>query len=141
MQSNVKHQSQTEPKFAVVVVGVGQVGSCWLEKFGPTLPPSAMVHSRHNSRNPLTVTAIEKLQSEGLIPLVLDLTASETVSRCYPEWIAAGADIISANKYAGAADSAFYQQVKTALKKHRRQWLYAATVGRGASAADGARVL
>lgn len=125
------HVSQTEAKFAVVVVGVGQVGSCWLEKFAPMLPSTAKVHSRHNSRNPLTVTAIEQLQREGLIPLVLDLTASKAVSRCYPEWIAAGADIISANKFAGAAEYEFYQQVKAALKKHRRQWLYAATVGAG----------
>ncbi|MDN7127409.1 hypothetical protein J6I75_11345 [Pseudidiomarina sp. 1APP75-27a] len=131
MRSSVKRQSKTESKFALLVVGVGQVGSCWLENFAPQLPASAVVTSTHNSRNPLTLADIEQQRSKGRIPLVLDLTASEAVSRCYPDWIGAGADIVSANKYAGAAPSEFYQEVKAALEKHQRQWLYAATVGAG----------
>ncbi|WP_301721522.1 hypothetical protein [Pseudidiomarina terrestris] len=127
----MKRQSKTEPQFALLVVGVGQVGSCWLENFAPQLPASAVVTSTHNSRNPISLADIELQQSKGRQPLVLDLTASEAVSRCYPDWIGAGADIISANKYAGAADYEFYHKVKTALQTHERQWLYRATVGAG----------
>lgn len=131
MRTTAEYQPLEGPQFAILVVGVGQVGSCWLSEFAPTLPPNASVHSTHNSRNPLTTADIKKLKSRGLTPLVLDLTASEEVSRCYPEWIRAGADIISANKYAGAADTAFYTEVQQALQECQRQWLYAATVGAG----------
>ncbi len=130
MRTTAEYKPLAGKEFAILVVGVGQVGSCWLEKFAPTLPPNARVHSTHNSSNPLTTTAIKET-SKGLTPLVLDLTASEAVSRCYPEWIRAGADMISANKYAGAADTAFYQEVQQALQESNRQWLYRATVGAG----------
>ncbi|MDX1705421.1 hypothetical protein [Pseudidiomarina sp.] len=131
MRTTAEYKPLEGPQFAILVVGVGQVGSCWLTKFAPTLPPYASVHSTHNSSHPLTTAEIKKLKNRGLTPLVLDLTASEAVSRCYPDWLCAGADIISANKYAGAADTAFYKEVQDALQQCQRQWLYAATVGAG----------
>ncbi|KFZ30614.1 hypothetical protein IDSA_08765 [Pseudidiomarina salinarum] len=131
MRTIAEYKPLAGQQFAVLVVGVGQVGSCWLDQFAPTLPPTARVHSTHNSSTPLTTGTIEQLNDKGQTLLVLDLTASEKVSRCYPEWIRAGANIISANKYAGAADTAFYQEVQQALQENNRQWLYRATVGAG----------
>lgn len=63
--------------------------------------------------------------------IALDLTASETVSRYYPELAQLGIHIIAANKFAGAADSEFYQRVKQTCRDHQVQWRYNATVGAG----------
>ena len=63
--------------------------------------------------------------------IVLDLTASETVSSYYPEFAQVGAHLITANKFAGAAESAFYQRVRQSFAEHQVQWRYNATVGAG----------
>ena len=63
--------------------------------------------------------------------IILDLTASETVSSYYPEFAQIGAHLITANKLAGAAESAFYQRVCQSFAEHQVQWRYNATVGAG----------
>ena len=63
--------------------------------------------------------------------IALDLTASETVSRYYPDFAQLGIPIIAANKFAGAADSEFYQRIKQTCRDHQVQWRYNATVGAG----------
>lgn len=52
--------------------------------------------------------------------IILDLTASETVSSYYPEFAQIGAHLITANKLAGAAESAFYQRVLPELCRASR---------------------
>ncbi|MCE2573663.1 bifunctional aspartate kinase/homoserine dehydrogenase II [Motilimonas eburnea] len=63
--------------------------------------------------------------------VVLDITASESVSRYYPELAARHCHLITANKYAGSADLAFYNEVKQSFADHGCHWLYNATVGAG----------
>lgn len=63
--------------------------------------------------------------------VVLDLTADEGIRHHYTDWIAAGAHIISANKYAGASPNQDYQKLRAALQKHQRHWLANTTVGAG----------
>ena len=75
--------------------------------------------------------AIIQLRTEFAHLAVLDLTASKEISRAYPKWVAAGAHLISANKYAGSSAAEFYQQVKDALIQHDKRWLYNTTVGAG----------
>lgn len=50
---------------------------------------------------------LSQLEQHGFDALIaLDMTASETVSRYYPDFAQLGIHIIAANKFAGAADSA-----------------------------------
>lgn len=75
---------------------------------------------------------LSQLEQHGFDALVaLDMTASETVSRYYPDFAQLGIHIIAANKFAGAADSEFYQRIKQTCRDHQVQWRYNATVGAG----------
>ena len=63
--------------------------------------------------------------------VVLDVTASQELAKCYVEIAQQGIHLISANKVAGSADSQYYHQVQDAFAKIGRHWLYNATVGAG----------
>ena len=63
--------------------------------------------------------------------VILDVTASHSLTKQYPNIAKQGIHLISANKVAGSAPKAFYQQVKDAFSKVNRHWLYNATVGAG----------
>ncbi len=78
---------------------------------------------------PELLTQLEQHSFDTLI--ALDLTASETVSRYYPDFAQLGIHIIAANKFAGAAESEFYQRIKQTSRDHQVQWRYNATVGAG----------
>src|SRR5690606_36391149 len=109
-------------QLGIIVVGLGNIGSTWLRDYSQRLPDGVAIYGAANSKQfwrwPLpaqwqaiqtasdvigSVTEhIEQAQSIFAHLAVLDLTAAKTVSRAYPQWIAAGAHIISANKYAGS---------------------------------------
>lgn len=141
-------------RVAIMVVGVGNIGSAWLDLFAAKLPPHVQLHSLHSSQHSLLLSTakthqewrkawqqagprqaidglITALHQQGLKVIVLDLTASKTVSREYLAWFAAGADIVSANKYAGSSNPAFYQQLQQQLQCSGQRWLYNTTVGAG----------
>ncbi len=63
--------------------------------------------------------------------VVLDVTASETLADDYVDFASYGFHVISANKIAGAAQTAQYRQIRDAFAKTGRHWLYNATVGAG----------
>ncbi|GIC79089.1 bifunctional aspartate kinase/homoserine dehydrogenase II [Moritella sp. F3] len=63
--------------------------------------------------------------------VVIDITASEAISYYYPEFAQHGFHLISANKFAGAASSEFYNRVKQSFSDNESHWLYNATVGAG----------
>jgi aspartokinase/homoserine dehydrogenase 2 len=63
--------------------------------------------------------------------VVIDITASEAISYYYPEFAQHGFHLISANKFAGAASSEFYNRVKQSFSDNENHWLYNATVGAG----------
>lgn len=139
--------------FAIVVVGVGNIASAWLDQFASKLPAQAQLHSLHSSQKSLLLAPaqlnqwrslwqqagercdlaqlITSLRQQQLQVIVLDLTASKIVSRDYPQWFAAGADIVSANKYAGSSNPDFYQQLQQQLQQSGQRWLYNTTVGAG----------
>lgn len=136
---------------AIIVVGLGSIGGTWLRDYAQRLPAGVQVYGAANSKQfwrwPLpnnwraeqakqdVIAALTAAIKMGLREfshlVVLDLTASKDVSRAYPQWIAAGAHIISANKYAGSSHPDFYREVRSALFEHKRHWLYNTTVGAG----------
>lgn len=138
-------------QLAVIVVGLGTIGSTWLRDYSERLPGGVQVYGAANSKQfwhwPLppewqaqrqpsdVITRVTHEISAALVQfshvVVLDLTASKIVSRAYPQWIGAGAHLISANKYAGSSHPEFYLQVRQALQRHQRFWFYNTTVGAG----------
>ena len=69
----------------------------------------------------------------GHIPhaVIVDCTASASVARHYPEWLAAGIHVVTPNKQAGSADLAFYRTIHEARRAGGSHYLYEATVGAG----------
>ncbi|MDX3773175.1 bifunctional aspartate kinase/homoserine dehydrogenase II [Chromatiaceae bacterium AAb-1] len=63
--------------------------------------------------------------------VLVDITPSQAFALNYPEFIAAGCHIISANKQGVTLPGAQYQQIKQSQAKHRKQWLSNTTAGAG----------
>jgi aspartokinase/homoserine dehydrogenase 1 len=63
--------------------------------------------------------------------VIVDCTASATVARHYPEWLAAGIHVVTPNKQAGSADLAFYRTLHEARRAGGSRYMYEATVGAG----------
>lgn len=135
----------------IIVVGLGTIGSTWLANYAHKLPPNVAIRAVANSKqlwqwplpdswqtiqtksnvNKAIVKVIHAGNAAHEHTVVLDLTAAKEVSRQYPDWIKAGAHIISANKYAGSSHPDFYHQVRQLLNQYQRHWLYNTTVGAG----------
>jgi aspartokinase/homoserine dehydrogenase 2 len=71
------------------------------------------------------------LQALPAPKVLIDITPSAEFARRYPEFIAAGCDIISANKQGVTLPGEEYQQIKQALAQYQRQWLSNTTCGAG----------
>jgi len=63
--------------------------------------------------------------------IVLDVSAAQTLTDIYPDFLNAGFHLISANKLAGSAPLAFYNEVKQLSYANNCKWLYNASVGAG----------
>jgi aspartokinase/homoserine dehydrogenase 1 len=63
--------------------------------------------------------------------VIVDCTASATVARHYPEWLAAGIHVVTPNKQAGSADLEFQRALGEARRAGGSHYLYEATVGAG----------
>ncbi|WP_432463883.1 bifunctional aspartate kinase/homoserine dehydrogenase II [Agarivorans sp. QJM3NY_33] len=63
--------------------------------------------------------------------VVLDITASESLSAYYHEFAKLGLHLITANKLAGASASANFEQLSQSFRDHGCKWLANATVGAG----------
>jgi aspartokinase/homoserine dehydrogenase 1 len=63
--------------------------------------------------------------------VIVDCTASASVARHYPEWLAAGIHVVTPNKQAGSADLTFYRSLHEARRTGGSRFLYEATVGAG----------
>ena len=148
---------QPLPVLQLVVAGSGNVGAAFLamlatqqQRFASTLKLNlaAVLNSRQAALAD-SITAADwqaaladgvSWQPEQLIAylqalpspkVLIDITPSADFARRYPEFIAAGCDIISANKQGVTLPGAEYQQIKQALARHQRQWLSNTTCGAG----------
>ncbi|MBZ6066055.1 bifunctional aspartate kinase/homoserine dehydrogenase II [Aeromonas schubertii] len=124
-----RHRLEQELNLALTLYGVYGSEGGWLDEEG--IDPLRVQEASHPSPLiwPELLGQLEQHSFDALI--ALDLTASETVSRYYPELAQLGIHLIAANKFAGAAESEFYQRVKQSCRDHQVQWRYNATVGAG----------
>ncbi|WP_372759893.1 bifunctional aspartate kinase/homoserine dehydrogenase II [Pseudoalteromonas sp.] len=75
------------------------------------------------------LTAISQLDYEHKV--VIDITASESFSQLYTDFVERDCHLISANKYAGTAPMAWYQALQTRLAARNLYWRYNTSVGAG----------
>lgn len=71
------------------------------------------------------------LQTLNGAKVLVDITPSREFARLYPAFIAAGCDIISANKQGVTLPGLEYQQIKQSLTQYQRSWLSNTTCGAG----------
>lgn len=70
------------------------------------------------------------LQSPRQAPaLVVDCTASDAIAARYPEWLASGIGIATANKRANARELSFYRQIQRAAAAGGAPYRFETTVG------------
>ncbi|MGQ4277192.1 hypothetical protein ACQ5ES_09120 [Pseudidiomarina sp. E22-M8] len=149
----------SQAEIAIGVVGVGTIGGYWLDHFATQLSLASQARvtalfrsncwlevprgvdltqwreylsERGEAGSAVDVASwLQRTRARDQQAVLLDLTASEAVSRSYPSWAAAGAHIISANKYAGSSAFSWYQEFRRILQQYQRQWYYNTTVGAG----------
>ncbi|KID58953.1 aspartate kinase [Pseudoalteromonas luteoviolacea] len=63
--------------------------------------------------------------------VVIDITASDEFSGMYPSFVAHDCHLISANKYAGTAEQAWYAKLIEQLQERNLHWRYNTSVGAG----------
>ena len=145
------------PTLQVVVAGTGNVGAEFLSMLAVqqqrlSTKVQLQLAGVLNSRQALLASNLDISQWQPLLaqsdswhpqqlsaylaalpePKVLvDITPSQEFARLYPDFIAAGCDIISANKQGVTLPEAEYQQIRQAGQLHNRQWLSNTTCGAG----------
>ncbi len=65
--------------------------------------------------------------------IVVDATASEAVAQRYPDWLRAGAAVVTPNKQANTLGADLYDAIRTAARDGDAPFLYETTVGAGLS--------
>ena len=153
------HQQLVQPQqqLHLVVAGSGNVGSEFLrmlaaqqQRFQPKLQIqlSGVLNSRRAVlQQDISISNWQQALAAGqpwqlteltaylaALPgrkVLIDNTPSAEFSRNYPQFIAAGCDLISANKQGVTLPGTEYQQIRQALVQHQRQWLSNTTCGAG----------
>lgn len=96
------------------------LGNDWREKLAKSTRPTEVKQ------------ILEELKHSGLENIVIaDNTSSLELTRCYPEIIHAGIDIVASNKKANSISYDFYEELRGELKKKERLFLYETNVGAG----------
>ncbi|SDZ96074.1 homoserine dehydrogenase [Alkalimonas amylolytica] len=148
--------TQPRPEIQLIVAGTGNVGSEFLRLLpghqqrcqgSHGLQLAALFNSRQMVLKPTTalelpslVQQAEPLQQHTLLheiarlpapKVLIDLTPSQALAEQYPDFIAAGCHIISANKQGVTLPESKYLQIRTLLSEHKLHWLSNTTVGAG----------
>lgn len=64
-------------------------------------------------------------------PVLVDCTTSAELAERYPEWMAAGLHVVTANKKANSGPTAQYRAIREAQSRYQRRFLYETNVGAG----------
>ncbi len=75
---------------------------------------------------------IRTLSASGLENVVIvDNTASNTITQKYPSFVTAGFDVVASNKQANSMNYSFYESLRGHLKSRGKKFLYETNVGAG----------
>ncbi|QBL10183.1 bifunctional aspartate kinase/homoserine dehydrogenase II [Rheinheimera sp. D18] len=148
---------KVKPGLKIIVAGSGNVGTEFLSMLAAQqqrlaaeiqLELVGVLNSRHALLQPHldatnwqdALAGADTWNASGLLvylqelsgaKVLIDITPSREFTALYPAIIAAGCDIISANKQGVTLPSAEYAVIKQTLVQHQRQWLTNTTCGAG----------
>lgn len=145
-----------QPVLQLIVAGAGNVGAEFLsmlamqqQRLSPLikLELAALLTSRQAVLAPLSARHWQQALAEAgdwqaqqlhdyvatltAAKVVIDITPSRDFALLYPDLIAAGCHIISANKQGVTLPGIAYQQITQALALHNKRWLSNTTCGAG----------
>lgn len=151
----------TREVLEVYLLGIGTVGRQFLQQVARQqavfaarnveLRLCAVANSRKGLLDPKgldAATVADRLEEAGLPldldqlmasvaerrpaqPVLVDCTTSEDLAQRYPELLAAGFHLVTANKKANSGAMTHYRAVREAQKRSRRHFLYETNVGAG----------
>lgn len=143
---------EARPARRIVLLGTGTVATAFIERHAQLagriahLPPIGVIANARGSRtcddqSPAEVAhalcGLPAQASAVALPvvhagdLVVDATASDAVAACHAPWLAAGADVITANKLGAGGPLARWQAIEQARRRSGRHYGDSATVGAG----------
>lgn len=148
---------QPEPALQLIVAGTGNVGAGFLEMLAKqqqrfatkvklnlaavlnssraaladSIEPTGWQHALAEGNNWDSAQLSDYLQALPQPKVLIDITPSHDFAKLYPAFIAAGCDIICANKQGVTLPTDEYKQIKQALSLYQRQWLSSTTCGAG----------
>ncbi len=148
-------------KIHIVLFGVGNVGNALISQIlegrdllkknakvelnVPIVANSTLAYFEEKCVRPSWATDLKYLGTEYNIDqilryikkegfknvIVVDATASDEFVKNYSTFIKNGFDIVASNKSANTASTYFYKNLRSELKKYKKQFLYETNVGAG----------
>ncbi len=144
---------EPDPGTVVALLGPGRVGGALLKRFrhqsdSPRLVAIAnsceMLLGRNlgeqdwlnDGDSDRTETSLNRMvawlqQFDGANAVVIDATASREVARHHAEWLKQGLAVVTANKWALAAEENYWHALNDLWQQDRSRYLASATVGAG----------
>lgn len=94
------------------------------------LAPAGLEAALNPRRGDEVEALLEHLARPGHAPaLLIDCTASDAIASRYPEWLASGIGVVTANKRANARELAFYREINRAAAAGAAPYRFETTVG------------
>jgi homoserine dehydrogenase len=141
------------PGVSVAIVGTGTVGGDLLDLIAARAPAGLCLTALADSRrmllgspclpatawraglaaSPLVtdLCALARHAAAGAPAVLVDVTASREVARLHAHWLDLGLDVVTANKWAAAADGPDYRELLASLGRERARYRHSTTVGAG----------
>lgn len=149
----VEVRDPRRPPVPLIVVGAGHVGSALLDRLRSHLPGGLRLAAVANSSRMVLCeddalvgqwadrladsgrsTCLDSLlewATDGDRAIMVDLTASRAVAERHAEWLSNGIHVVTANKWAAAADQEEYERLRHAESTGGANYWDATTVGAG----------
>lgn len=122
-------QQALAPGITLQLAGVFNSRQAWL---GPDLPPGQwQTELTNNNQNYDIEQLLQYVQQLAGPKVLVDITPSLQFANQYPDFIAAGCHIISANKQGVTLPVTQYNTIRAALVSHQLSWRSNTTVGAG----------
>lgn len=127
----VNQQQALNQAYPVALVGVVNSKKQVFDATGLVIADwqNTFAHAAVDYQEAELLDAIAALDFEHKV--VVDITPSAYFAQLYPQFVARGCHLISANKQAGTADFHWYQQLQQQLAHKQLHWRYNTTVGAG----------
>lgn len=130
-----------EQHIKVRVCGVANSRQMLLDANGVDLTKWQQVLSESELETNIPAMLAWVKEQQLLNPVLVDCTSSSFVADQYLEVLESGLHVVTPNKKANTRDYAYYQAMREAALKQRRQFLYETTVGAGLPVIDNLKKL